>query len=112
MSHWIQSGLHSPLVALALTGPASPRFHCSPCPDRTQSLTYRHQFHDQLGVGDVGTANLSPAGPKALGWHHAAHVICVRGMPRMFQLARPALPTALSSWGGQDPGLALLCHHL
>lgn len=56
------------------------------------SLTCGHQLHDQLGVGDVGAADLGPAGPQALRGYHTAHVICARGMPSVPRPPLAALP--------------------
>lgn len=72
------------------------------------SLTYGHQLHDQLGVGDVGAADLHPTGPQALGGHHTAHVICgdecsvptslpQTWAPALGQLTSGALPLLLAT---------------
>lgn len=60
-------------------------------PQTRQSLTCGHQLHDQLGVGDVGAANLGPTGPQALGWHHAAHIIYAKRITRRSMLVPPFL---------------------
>ena len=39
-------------------------------------LTHRHESHDQLGVGDVGTSHTGPADHLADVRVHAAHLIC------------------------------------
>lgn len=68
----------------------------------SQGLTCGHQLHDQLGVGDVGAADLGPAGPQALSRHHTAHVICRRRI-----LSVLGLPPTLG-WARSLAGLALL----